>query len=214
MKKVTLLNAKIPNTFLERIPDITDYGDPVMIWRYLIAKYGEHELLDVIAEDLAIGIPLMFQMVEAMFAANRFKYQRYLNTMIDYDVLSPYSIYEEHVTGNKIGKTVNTNNMNVTEVNSETSYESTTFKDAYKTVTTPEGSSSVEIERDISETFEDKSLSELSSSEHKFNSRKGNIGNHSNSDLIDKERKTANFSLWEIICADILDITCYKIFTV
>ena len=40
----------------------------------------------------------------------------------------------------------------------------------------------------------------------------GNIGNHSFSELMEKERKTAKFSLIEEIANDIISATCYKIF--
>ena len=40
----------------------------------------------------------------------------------------------------------------------------------------------------------------------------GNIGNHSFSELMEKERKTANFALIDEIAKDIINVTCYKIF--
>ena len=58
----------------------------------------------------------------------------------------------------------------------------------------------------------DETFNGLTSSMKRKSKLSGNIGNHSFSELMEKERKTANFTLLDEIAKDIINVTCYKIF--
>ena len=91
----------------------------------------------------------------------------------------------------------NTSDLKVKEEN-EVSYDGYKVDNEYK--------------NNISETFQNESFSGLTSSIKRKSKLSGNIGNHSFSELMEKERKTANFALIDEIAKDIIDVTCYKIF--
>ena len=182
-------------------------GNHVELWLYFMAKYSKRTPFEAFQTEHYFKTA-----VEILFKANNFKYTRLLNTQINYDVLSPYHIKEEHVTGSKIGSTKATPNITNETTSKETSFDNLTPKVASVDTSISSGSTTTEVNHNISETFEtdNKELTNLANSEKRFDSRTGNIGNHANSDLISKERTVANFVLWDIVCKDIVDYTCYK----
>ena len=151
---------------------------------------------------------------EILFSTNEHKYKRLKETLKDYDASKPYIIEEDRYIGEKrsgetstpSGKQVNTNkgttydntsDLKVKEED-EVSYEGYKVENEYK--------------NNISETFQAETFSGLTSSMKRKSKLSGNIGNHSFSELMEKERKTANFALIDEIAKDIIDVTCYKIF--
>lgn len=190
----------------ENIDKISN-GNHVELWLYFMNKYSMRTPIGVYQTE-----PYFKTAVEMLFKANSFKYNRLLETQIDYDVLSPYHIKEEHVIANKIGNTTTTPNITNETTSKETSFDNLNPQLSSIDSTVSSGSTTTEISHNISETFDtdNKQLSNLANSEKRLDSRKGNIGNHANSDLISKERKVADFVLWNIVCKDIVDYTCYK----
>ena len=182
-------------------------GNPVDLWLYFMNKYSMRTPIGAYQTESYFKTA-----VEILFKANSFKYNRLLETQIDYDVLSPYHIKEEHVIANKIGNTTTTPNITNETTSKETSFDNLNPQLSSIDSTVSFGSTTTEISHNISETFDtdNKQLSNLANSEKRLDSRKGNIGNHANSDLISKERKVAEFVLWNIVCKDIVDYTCYK----
>lgn len=187
--------------------EIISNGNHVELWMYFMNKYSKRTPIGVYQIEQYFKTA-----VEILFKANNFKYTRLLNTQIDYDVLSPYHIKEEHVTGSKVGNTTTTPNITNETTSKETSFDDLNPKVASVDTSVSSGSTTTEVNHNISETFEadNKELTNLANSEKRFDSRTGNIGNHANSDLISKERTVANFVLWDIVCKDIVDYTCYK----
>lgn len=190
----------------ENIDKISN-GNHVELWLYFMNKYSMRTPIGVYQTESYFKTA-----VEMLFKANSFKYNRLLETQIDYDVLSPYHIKEEHVIANKIGNTTTTPNITNETTSKETSFDNLNPQLSSIDSTVSSGSTTTEISHNISETFDtdNKQLSNLANSEKRLDSRKGNIGNHANSDLISKERKVADFVLWNIVCKDIVDYTCYK----
>lgn len=206
----TLRELDFNNTILFDCHKITDYGEPLNIWRWLFNHYSEH-------------IPMShFQIesnfkacVEDMFRTNEFKYQKLLKTMDMYDPLNPYHITEEHTLGSKVGKQTTTPSGITKVQDKSTSMDNLTPQVTDESETSYiNAKTEVTYDHDVSETFEDKTLNNLSSSQKRFDSRKGNIGNQTLSDLMNKERESAlNFNLIDIICKDIIDMTCLKIYS-
>lgn len=197
------LNVLVDCENIDRISN----GNPVDLWLYFMNKYSMRTPIGVYQTESYFKTA-----VEILFKANSFKYNRLLETQIDYDVLSPYHIKEEHVIANKIGNTTTTPNITNETTSKETSFDNLNPQLSSIDSTVSSGSTTTEISHNISETFDtdNKQLSNLANSEKRLDSRKGNIGNHANSDLISKERKVADFVLWNIVCKDIVDYTCYK----
>lgn len=197
------LNVLVDCENIDRISN----GNPVDLWLYFMNKYSMRTPIGAYQTESYFKTA-----VEILFKANSFKYNRLLETQIDYDVLSPYHIKEEHVIANKIGNTTTTPNITNETTSKETSFDNLNPQLSSIDSTVSSGSTTTEISHNISETFDtdNKQLSNLANSEKRLDSRKGNIGNHANSDLISKERKVADFVLWNIVCKDIVDYTCYK----
>lgn len=205
---MTLDKCNFPYTVLSNCKNIEMYGGAQNIWERLLYTKGHYIILENFRYFRNFN-----EAVENMFLSNEFKYKHLLNTMVDYNPLDPYHITEEHAIGNK--QSSNTITPEGTQITKqyETSFNNldpkltgqsdTSFED-YKTVNS--------FNNDVEEHFKDVSMQNLTSSEKKYVSREGNIGNHALSDLLDKERKSVIFSLWDIICNDIVDLTCYKIF--
>lgn len=190
----------------ENIDKISN-GKHVELWLYFMNKYSMRTPIGVYQTESYFKTA-----VEILFKANSFKYNRLLETQIDYDILSPYHIKEEHVTASKIGNTISSPNLTNETTSKETSFDDLNPKLSSVDSTVSSGSTTTEISHNISETFDtdNKQLNNLANSEKRLDSRKGNIGNHANSDLISKERTVADFVLWNIVCKDIVDYTCYK----
>lgn len=209
---------------LLNIAAVLQYTTPREMWDFLCFRYGEHRILETFLSfttDVFGSYKVYESQVQLalslMFEANKAKYDKLLQTTSPYDMFSPYHIKEEHVTGNKAGSVTNTNGTTITETQMESSYNDTDPSVAGKTITSPSGSNSVSYSSDKSETFESgtdgqKTLSGMSSTSKSLDSRVGNIGNHTYADIVDKERKMANFSLMDEIAKDIVKEICYKIF--
>ena len=148
----------------------------------------------------------------SIFLANDAKYNRLLSSLNNkYDVLAPYNIQEEHSTGSKISN-YNTDYKQRTDESFETSMDSTTQQPSAKEVI---GSHKDVFSHDnnVSTTFNGSTFEDNSTStEHTKDSRVGNIGNHSFAELIEKEIRLTRYNLWDIVCNDIIDMICYKIF--
>lgn len=183
------------------------FGNHTNLWNYFMMKYSQRTPIRVYQIESYFKASL-----EVLFTANNYKYKRLLETQMNYDILSPYNIKEEHVVTSKTGKTKTSPNLTNEVTEKETSFDNLTPKLANVETSTSSGTTTTEIEHTVSEVFEtdNKTLNDVANSEKRLDSRKGNIGNHANSDLISKERKVADFTLWDIICKDIVDYTCYK----
>lgn len=189
--------------------NITDYGTPQEIWGLLVTKYGTHVPMVCYQSG-----PQFKHICEIVFCTFEYKYKRLKETLREYDPSKPYLIEEERYMGEKrsgetstpSGKQVNTNkgttydntgDLKLKEEN-EVSYEGYKVESEYK--------------NNVSETFKDETFNGLTSSMKRKSKLSGNIGNHSFSELMEKERKTANFTLLDEIAKDIINVTCYKIF--
>lgn len=211
VKLNTLRELEFNNMILVDCHKISEYGEPLLIWRHLYNKYSERTPLREFQIESAFKVAC-----EDLFHVNEWKYQKLLKTMEMYDPTSPYHIKEEHTLGAKQGKMTTTPNGTTTTTNKQTSMDNPNTLNITDSSETSydNANTKVEYEHNISETFEDKTLSNLASSSKKYDSRTGNIGNHAFSDLMDKERESImNFNLIDIICKDIIDKTCLKIFS-
>lgn len=211
-EKVTLDDSNFPYTVLSDCKNIEKYGGAQYIWEWILEKKGHYILLERYRYFRDFN-----NAVEAMFLSNEFKYTHLLKTMDDYNVLDPYHIVEEHATGNKVSESTSTPSGKTISTDYETAFNDLDPKitgktegeyDNYKVTSS--------FKNDVSESFkngdDNVTMDNLTSSEKKYVSRIGNIGNHAITDLIDKERKSVYFSLWDVIANDIVDLTCYKIF--
>lgn len=207
-KLKTLSELNFNRAILISCKDIEDYGDYHDIWDYLIKKYGIYKPLPLFQDYSEFK-----EAVEVMFLANDYKYKRLLKTLVDYDFLKPYNIEEEHLIGEKHANTKDTQNGSSTVDNSETSFDNLTLQPTSASTTTLNGvNTEHSYTNKVSENYKDETFTELTDSVKRKDSRTGNIGNHAISDLVEKERKVANYRLWDEIARDILDLTCYKIF--
>lgn len=224
-KSPTLHHLKTTTSFnpFTNIAAVLTYCTPDTLWKYLCNHYGQHKILDtyVHKQEDAFHVYKVFELeikeaIETLFEINKNKYDKLLKTTEDYDMFSPYHISEEHVTGTRQANTTNTNGTTITETGSETSFDSASLHTTNETVTRPSGSNTIDYGSSKSETFgegtDQKTLENLTSSSKSYDSRVGNIGNHTYADIIEKERETANFSLYDVICRDVINEICYKIF--
>lgn len=207
--------------FCEDIELFTENAPERLFW-YLIFKYGLRKPLKMFQ-----AMSEFKEAAEIIFLANNSKYKKLFATLVDYNPFEPYNIVEEHVTGETYsketvtptGSSTTTPNGSVTTAKSETSFDDLSPKLADEEVTTYNNSETTsfnnqttkEYANNISDSFEGKTLNNLSNSSHSYDSRRGNIGNHVYADIIRKEREQAMFTLWDIIAKDIIDLTCYKI---
>lgn len=207
-KLKTLSELDFNRSILINCENISAYGDYHSIWDYIIRKYGIYKPLPLFQDYLEFK-----EAVEVMFLANDYKYRRLAKTLIDYDFMKPYSIEEEHVIGERHSNTKETQNGSSTVADSETSFDNLELKPTASSTTTLNGVNTEHTyTSSVSETYKDETFSDLTDSMKRKDSRVGNIGNHAISDLVEKERKVANFRLWDEIARDILNLTCYKIF--
>lgn len=210
IKLLTLRELDFNNTILFDCHKINEYGEPLNIWRWLFNNYSEHIPMR------SFQIESNFKRaVEDMFHTNEFKYQKLLKTMQMYEPLDPYHITEEHTGGNKMSTQTSTPEGKEIVTNFETSMDNLTHKETSSSETTYDNAKTkITFDNNVSETFEDKTLDGLTSSSKRYDKRTGNIGNHALSDLVDKERDSVlNFNLVDIICKDIIKLTCLQIFS-
>lgn len=194
----------------------TDWGNQTDFWKYFITHYGHYRIMYDYTEnsnDTLICDPLDFNKgAHPVLVANREKYNRLAKSLKkDYDVLSPYKIEEEHATGNKSSKTTMHYGTHE-DTNKESSMDNTTLYAASAT-NYEMHDDTVDREHNQSTTFAGNTFEPNSDeTSHTKDSRVGNIGNHSFSELIEKELKLARYNLWDIISHDLLDNICLKYF--
>lgn len=194
----------------------TDWGNQTDFWKYFITHYGHYRIMYDYTEnsnDTLICDPLDFNKgAHPVLVANREKYNRLAKSLKkDYDVLAPYNIEEEHSSGADYSKLSTTYAQHI-DTDAESSMDSSALINKNQT-TYGSHTDDVTHEHDRMVHFKgeewDSGMSEI---EHKADSRIGNIGNHSFSELIEKELKLARYNLWEIISHDLLDNICLKYF--
>lgn len=194
----------------------TDWGNVTDFWKYFITHYGHYRIMYEYCEevnDILICEPLDFNKgAHPVLIANNEKYNRLAKSLKkDYNVLAPYNIEEEHSSGADYSKLSTTYAQHI-DTDAESSMDSSALINKAQT-TYGSHTDDVSHEHDRSVHFKgdvwDSGMSEI---EHKADSRIGNIGNHSFSELIEKELKLARYNLWDIISHDLLDNICLKYF--
>lgn len=194
----------------------TDWGNQTDFWKYFITHYGHYRIMYDYTEnsnDTLICDPLDFNKgAHPVLVANHEKYDRLAKSLKkDYNVLAPYNIEEEHSSGADYSKLSTTYAQHI-DTDAESSMDSSALVNKAQT-TYGSHTDDVTHDHDRSVHFKgnvwDSGMSEI---EHKADSRIGNIGNHSFSELIEKELKLARYNLWEIISHDLLDNICLKYF--
>ena len=194
----------------------TDWGNQTDFWKYFITHYGHYRIMYDYTEnsnDTLICDPLDFNKgAHPVLVANREKYNRLAKSLKkDYDVLAPYNIEEEHSAGADYGKLSTTYAQHI-DTDAESSMDSSALINKNQT-TYGSHTDDVTHEHDRSVKFKNSTFeSNVAEIEHKADSRVGNIGNHSFSELIEKELKLARYNLWDIISHDLLDNICLKFF--
>ena len=194
----------------------TDWGSRTDFWKYFITHYGHYRIMYEYCEevnDTLVCDHLDFNKgAYPVLMANHEKYDRLAKSLkSNYDVLSPYNIEEEHSTGNKTSKTTMHYDQHE-DKNKESSMDNTTLYDASSTVYAMHDDT-IDREHNQSTSFKNATFEPNSDeTSHTKDSRIGNIGNHSFSELIEKELKLARYNLWEVISHDLLDNICLKFF--
>lgn len=217
----TLSHIKNTSSYnpLTAVQNISEYGGAQDLWDFITNRYGEKKILSNFlshTED-AFGFYKPYEeavnrATQLIFKCYANKYEKLKNLDSSYDPFSPYNIQEEHATGNKQSKMTNQKGSGVETSDYETSFDNLTPKQTAKSTSSTNGSDSTYFENNVSETFKDNTMNGLSSSEKKYSSRVGNIGNHVHADIIRKELEIMNFSLWNEIAKDFTAELCYKIF--
>lgn len=194
---------------LNNCKNITDYGTPQEIWGFLITNYGTHVPM------VAYQSGAQFKYIcEIIFYTYEYKYKRLKETLKEYDPTKPYLMEEERYIGEKRSGETSTPSGKQVNTNKGTTYDNTSDLKLKEENEVSYVGYKVESEykNNISESFEDETFNGLTSSIKRKGKLSGNIGNHSFSELMKKERKTAKFSLIDEIAKDIISVTCYKIF--
>ena len=194
----------------------TDWGNVTDFWKYFITHYGHYRIMYEYCEevnDILTCEPLDFNKgAHPVLVANNEKYNRLAKSLKkDYNVLAPYNIEEEHSSGADYSKLSTTYAQHI-DTDAESSMDSSALINKAQT-TYGSHTDDITHDHDRSVHFKgnvwDSGMSEI---EHKADSRIGNIGNHSFSELIEKELKLARYNLWEVISHDLLDNICLKFF--
>ena len=188
----------------------TDWGNRTDFWKYFITimyEYCEEVNDKLVCDHLDFNLGAY-----PVLVSNHEKYDRLAKSLkANYDVLFPYNIEEEHSTGNKTSKTTMHYGQHE-DKNKESSMDNTTLYDASST-DYAQHDDTVDREHNQSTTFAGDTFEPNSDeTSHSKDSRIGNIGNHSFSELIEKELKLARYNLWDIISHDLLDNICLKFF--
>lgn len=218
--------AEVPgaiNTLFNGITLDEHFGSPTAFWQYFELKYGLHFLLP--EYTIYTNVPpcemenhyqpsntKINYALSSIFLSNDAKYSRLLDSINQkYDVLAPYNIQEEHSTGYKQSDRYEDYKQR-TDTGYETSMDSTT-QQPISQFTAGGHKDEFSFKNDKSTSFNDNEFEPNSSStEHSKDSRIGNIGNHSFAELIEKEIKLARINLWDMVCNDIIEMICYKVF--
>lgn len=201
----------------------SSFGSSTEFWRFFEQKYGIHYLLPEYTIYTSTPPWLMEnhyqpsnvkinEALTSIFLANDSKYSRLIASLNSkYSVLEPYNIHEEHSTGLKQSKRTD-GFAQRTDSSYETSMDSTTQQPTSQ-FTSGLHNDTVSYENNVSTEFNGTAFEPQSTStEHTKDSRIGNIGNHSFAELIEKEIKLTRYNLWDLVCNDIIDMICYKIF--
>ena len=193
------------------------WGNRSDFWKYFITKYGHYRIMGQYTEesnDMLICDNLDFnEGAYPVLIANHQKYDRLAKALkAEYDVLEPYNVEEEHSEGNKSSGTEMDYKQH-TDTTSESSMDDTQHLYPAQEVEYGAHKDSVDRKHDRSTTFRDETFEEYSDeTHHRKDYRHGNIGNQTQADLIEKELKLARFNFWDVICKDLLDAICLKIF--
>lgn len=193
------------------------WGSKTDFWKYFITKYGHYRIMQQYTEevnDMLICEPTDFNKgVYPVLIANHQKYDRLAKALKkDYDVLEPYAVDEEHSEGNKSSKS-NMFYAQHTDTTSESSMDDTQHLYPASEVEYGQHTDYIERTHDQSTTFKDTTFESGSDeTHHRKDYRHGNIGNQTQADLIEKEIELARFNFWDIVCKDILDAVCLKLF--
>lgn len=193
------------------------WGSRTDFWKYFITKYGHYRIMQQYTEevnDMLICEPTDFNKgVYPVLIANHQKYDRLAKALKkDYDVLEPYSVEEEHSEGNKSSST-EMDYKTHTDTTSESSMDDTTNLYPASSVSYGGHKDVVSRTHDQKTQFREVDFEPNSDeTHHRMDYRHGNIGNQTQADLISKEIELARFNFWDIICKDILDSVCLKLF--
>ena len=193
------------------------WGNRTDFWKYLIAKYGHYRILEQYTEkenDMLVCDYINFNKgVYPILIANHNKYDRLAKAINkDYDVLEPYNVEEEHSEGNKSSNT-EMDYKTHTDTTSESSMDDTTNLYPASSVSYGGHKDVVSRTHDQKTQFRDVDFEPNSDeTHHRMDFRHGNIGNQTQADLISKEIELAKFNFWDIVCKDILDSVCLKLF--
>lgn len=187
--------------------NINTYGGYEAIWKFIKSRYGNNIPLSIYQNEDTFK-----SVVEVIFLENQYKYKHlYETTTIEYDLLKPYHIEEEIVTGNKVSNETTTPSGSVSNNTSETSFDSLDAKLKETTTTNFNNQTEHSYENNVSENYKSEVMSGLTTSEKTKSTREGNIGNHVMADIIRKERDISDFSLWDVIAKDVIKYTCFSI---
>lgn len=210
------------NTLFNSITLPTDFGDKTDFWLYLQNQYGEHRVMWRYTVQYPTPVhrvrrynPDLTRLNKALysiFVANDIKYKRLIASLnADYEPLKPYHIEEEHSEGTKYSKIFN-KNANHEDTAKESAFDDLTLNPS-SSINYAEHTDEVYHENNVSVNFDGNSFeSNQSEATHKKDSRVGNIGNHSYAELIEKEIKLSRNMFWDIVCKDITDMVCLKMF--
>ena len=207
-KQLNQLN--FDSEILSACKNIEEYATPQEIWGYLLMKYGTHVPMYCYQTE-----PKFKYACELLFYSNEKKFEKLKATVAtDYNPIKPYLIEEERYIGEKRSGETSTPSGKQINSNKGTTYDNTSELKLKEENELSYQNYKVEtaFTNNIEESFEKETFSGLTSSLKRKGKLSGNIGNHSFSELMEKERRTANFSLIEEICKDIISVTCYKIF--
>lgn len=188
--------------------------------------YGERELFH---EEVEITE----EIINAQFLVNEYRYNKLYETLnIEYDKINGYSMKEEKTIETAEQGTSNNNGNNTKgkeESNRETKYGSQSNND-----TTTEKTSTYDsedfynksqktsesivgakndtdkiINNERLDIFSSTNISSLSSNSKEIINKTGNIGIYSPQNMIERERKIANFTFYKIVANDIANAISY-----
>lgn len=188
--------------------------------------YGERELFH---EEVEITE----EIINAQFLVNEYRYNKLYETLnIEYDKINGYSMKEEKTIETAEQGTSNNNGNNTKgkeESNRETKYGSQSNNDTTTEKTSTYDSedfynknqktseSSVGAKNDTDkiinnervDKFSSTNISSLSSNSKEIINKTGNIGIYSPQNMIERERKIANFTFYKTVANDIANAISY-----
>lgn len=196
--------------------DTDKFGNRTDFWKFFINRYGHYRIMKQFTEEdngyLVCDHIDFNKGAYPVLIANHDKYVRLADALqTQYDVLAPYNVFEENSYGEKHSKLSTTYGQH-TDTGYETSMDSTAQQPSSQ-MTMGSHTDDVVHENNVGVNFEDNAFeSSMSNVSHSKNRKKGNFGNLTYADLIEKEVKLARINFWDIICKDLLDNICLKYF--